>query len=66
MKRLSVRWIVGYDENNEPVFRRQSIAVDDSFDIANAQQVVDILDKYSKYTCKDAQIITTESVGDEL
>lgn len=66
MKRLSVRWIVGYDENNEPIFRRQSILVDDNFDVANAQAVVDMLDKYSKYACRDAQLVTTESVGDML
>ncbi|HQI09826.1 MAG TPA: hypothetical protein PK608_05720 [Fervidobacterium sp.] len=66
MKRLSLRWIVGYDENNEPIYRRQSVNVSDSFDQANAQAVIDILDRYSQYTCDSAQIVTTESVGDGL
>ncbi|HCL99168.1 MAG TPA: hypothetical protein PL174_03285 [Fervidobacterium sp.] len=66
MKRLSLRWIVGYDENNEPIYRRQSVNVSDSFDQANAQAVIDILDRYSQYTCESAQIVTTESVGDGL
>jgi len=66
MKRLSLRWIAGYDENNEPIYRRQSVNVSDSFDQANAQAVIDILDRYSQYTCESAQIVTTESVGDGL
>ncbi|HPV63295.1 MAG TPA: hypothetical protein PLY22_05090 [Fervidobacterium sp.] len=37
-----------------------------SFDQANAQAVIDILDRYSQYTCESAQIVTTESVGDGL
>ncbi|AMW33066.1 hypothetical protein SAMN04488510_10513 [Fervidobacterium changbaicum] len=66
MKRLVLRWVVGFDENNEPIYRRQSIAVSDSFNSENAQVIVSILDKYSKYMCESAQLVTTESVGDEL
>ena len=66
MKRLSLKWIVGYDENSDPVYKWQSVNVSDSFDQANAQAVIDILDRYSKYTCDSAQVVTTESVGDEL
>ncbi|MFN4223776.1 hypothetical protein [Fervidobacterium gondwanense] len=64
MKRLVLRWIVGYDELNNRVYRRQTINVDDSFTQENAQTVVDILDKYSKYICESAQAVTTEEVGD--
>jgi hypothetical protein len=66
MKRLVLRWVVGFDENNEPIYRRQNITVSDDFSPENAQTVVSILDKYSKYMCESAQIVTTESVGDEL
>ncbi|PHJ12312.1 DUF1659 domain-containing protein [Fervidobacterium nodosum] len=66
MKRLSIRWLIGYDENNKPIYRRQTISVDDFFDLAHAQAFVNILDKYSNYTCESAQLVTTENVGDTL
>ncbi len=65
MKRLSIRWIVGENEQGQPVYRRQTLSVSENFTTDNAQVVVNILDKYSKYTCESAQIIFTQSVGDE-
>lgn len=64
MKRLSIRWIVGENERGEPIYRRQNLNVLDNFTTADAQAVVNILDRYSKYTCESAQIVSTESVGD--
>lgn len=64
MKRLSIRWIVGENEHGQPIYRRQTLSVSDDFTTADAQAVVNILDKYSKYTCESAQIVSTESVGD--
>jgi len=52
MKRLVLRWVVGFDENNEPIYRRQNITISNDFSPENAQTVVSILDKYSKYMCE--------------
>lgn len=65
MKRLSIRWIVGENEQGQPIYRRQTLSVSENFTPADAQVVVNILDKYSKYTCESAQIVSTQSVGDE-
>ncbi|MCX7654075.1 MAG: DUF1659 domain-containing protein [Fervidobacterium sp.] len=64
MKRLSIRWIIGEDEQGKPIYRRQTLTVSEDFSATAAQTVVNILDKYSKYLCESAQIISTESVGD--
>lgn len=64
MKRLSVKWIVGENEQGEPIYKRQTLTVSDNFTTTDAQTVVNIFDKYSKYTCESALIVSTESVGD--
>ncbi|MGC8819657.1 MAG: hypothetical protein ACP5PP_00910 [Fervidobacterium sp.] len=64
MKRLVIRWIVGYGENNEPIYKRQALTVDDIFNLTDAQTVLSTLDKYSNYTCESAQLVINQSVGD--
>lgn len=64
MKRIVVTWLMGYDESNRPIFRRQTINVPEDFEDTNAQALVELFDKYSKYTCENAQVVITKSVGD--
>ncbi|ODN31138.1 hypothetical protein [Fervidobacterium thailandense] len=65
MKRVVITWLAGYDESNRPIFRRQTINVPEMFEESNAQNLVELLDKYSKYSCESAQVVITKTVGDE-
>lgn len=64
LKRLIIRWVVGLTEGGQPIYRRQVLNVPDEFGVENAQTVVEVFDKYSKYTCGGAELQVTQSVGD--
>ncbi|SHH26773.1 DUF1659 domain-containing protein [Thermosipho atlanticus] len=62
MKRLSLKWLVGTDVNGDPVFKRQTLNVEDTIDVAKALVVAQTLEKYTTYSVDTAQVITYEAV----
>ncbi|ABR30937.1 hypothetical protein SU69_05500 [Thermosipho melanesiensis] len=62
MKKLSVKWLAGTDANGEPVFKRQTLKVEDSVDVTKANAIAQILDRYTNYTIDSVQLISYENV----
>ncbi|MFN3692367.1 MAG: hypothetical protein ACK4R7_05705 [Fervidobacterium sp.] len=66
MKRLNITWNIGIDENGKILTKRQNINLPEEVTTADAESIANILNKYSKYEILEAQLLTTESVGDYL
>lgn len=64
MKRLNITWNVGIDENGQIMTKRQSVNLPDEVTAADAESIASILNKYSKYEILEAQLLTSERVGD--
>ncbi|MBO8161801.1 MAG: hypothetical protein H0Z24_09235 [Thermosipho sp. (in: Bacteria)] len=62
MKKLSLKWFIGTDVNGDPVFKRQTLNVEDTIDVAKALVVAQTLEKYTTYSVDSAQVVTYESV----
>ncbi len=61
---LVVRWIIGLNEQNQPVFRRQTIKCARELTDAEAMQVAQILQKYSKYDADEVYVQTLRKAGE--
>jgi len=62
VKRLAIKWLVGTDENGDPVFKRQTLNVEDTVDVSKATVIAQTLEKYTTYSIDSAQVITYEDV----
>ena len=62
VKRLAIKWLVGTDENGDPVFKRQTLNVEDTVDVSKATVIAQTLEKYTTYSIDTAQVITYEDV----
>jgi hypothetical protein len=62
VKRLAIKWLVGTDVDGNPVFKRQTLNVEDTVDVAKATTLAQTLEKYTTYSIDSAQVITYEDV----
>lgn len=62
MKRLAIKWLVGTDVNGDPVFKRQTLNVEDTVDVSKALVIAQTLEKYTTYSVDTAQVVTYENV----
>lgn len=62
MKRLAIKWLVGTDVNGDPVFKRQTLNVEDTVDVSKALVIAQTLEKYTTYSVDTAQVVTHENV----
>ncbi|QTA38501.1 DUF1659 domain-containing protein [Thermosipho ferrireducens] len=62
MKKVAIKWLTGVDENGEPVFKRQTLSVEDVVDVAKANAIVQILEKYTNYSLDSVQLVSYEQV----
>ncbi|HCF38236.1 MAG TPA: hypothetical protein DER56_04060 [Thermosipho africanus] len=58
MKKLSIKWNVGTDENGEPILKTQSLNVQDSVDAQKALSIAQTIEKYTNYSLYSAQLVT--------
>ncbi len=61
---LIIRWLVGYDGENQPIFRRQNIRCAKEVTDTEALQIAQILEKYIKYDLAEVFVQTTRKVGE--
>jgi hypothetical protein len=63
VKRLAIKWFVGTDANGDPVYKRQTLNVEDTVDVAKALTIAQTLEKYTTYSVDSASLVTYEDVA---
>ncbi|MDK2886590.1 MAG: hypothetical protein PWP54_1148 [Thermosipho sp. (in: thermotogales)] len=62
MKKLALKWFVGTDVDGNPVYKRQTLNVEDTVDVSKALVISQTLEKYTNYSVDSASLVTYEDV----